>query len=206
MKKIVFCNIMMKERLNALRYNVNGNSTIEYDGEVIFPINGVLARMLKKDDDVKVVLLKKEDIDGNSDRNIVEYKKELDLINSGLGAKIEYKILSTPHDESREIQEKLFKEILNEFEEGAAVYSDITYGTKSLPIIMFSALNFAERFFKAEIKNIVYGKVDFGKDNKPYNPELFDMSALFYLNTIVNTIEGADSNSAKKILDAILSK
>jgi len=206
MKKIVFCNIMMKERLNALRYKVCGNSTIEYDGKVIFPINGVLARTLKKDDDVKVVLLKKEDIDGNSDRNIGEYKKELDLINSGLGAKIKYKILSTPHNENREIQEKLFKEILAEFAEGAAVYADITYSTKSLPIIVFSALNFAERFLKADIKNIVYGKVDFDKDNEPCNPELFDMSALFYLNSIVNTIECTDGNSAKKILDAILSE
>jgi len=206
MKKIVFCNIMMKGRLNVLCYNVSGNSTIEYDGEVIFPINGVLARTLRKDDDVKVVLLKKEDIDGNSGRNTAEYKKELDRINSGIGAKIEYKILSTPHNESREIQEKLFKEILDEFAEGAIVYADITYGTKSLPIIVFSALNFAERFFNAEIKNIVYGKVDFDKDNNPCNPELFDMSALFYLNSIVNTIECTDGNSAIKILDAILSK
>jgi len=206
MKKIVFCNIMMKERLNALCYKVSGNSTIEYNGEVIFPINGVLACTLKKDDDVKVVLLKKEDIDGNSDRNAGKYKKELDKINSNLGAKIEYRILSTPHNESRAVQEKLFKEILGEFVEGAAVYTDITYSTKSLPIIVFSALNFAQRFFKADIKNIVYGKVDFDKDNNPFNPELFDMSALFYLNSIVNTIECADGKSALKLLDAILSK
>jgi hypothetical protein len=206
MKKIVICNIMMKERLNAFRYNVSGNSSIEYDGEVIFPINGVLARTLKKNDDVKIVLLKKKDIGSNSDKNTGEYKKELDKINSILGAKIEYKILSAPHDESRETQEKLFKEILGELDEGAAVYADITYGTKSLPIIVFSALNFAQRFFKADIKNIVYGKVDFDKDNKPCNPELFDMSALFFLNCIVNTIECADGNSAIKILDTILSE
>jgi len=206
MKKIVLCNVMMKERLDAFCYNVSGNSTIEYDGKVIFPINSILARTLKKDDDVKIILLKKEDIEGNSDRNTIEYKNELDRINSNLGAKIEYKILSAPHDESREVQEKLFKEILGEFVEGAAVYADITYGTKSLPIIVFSALSFAERFFKADIKNIVYGKVDFDKDNKPCNPELFDMSALFYLNSIVNTVECADGNSAMKMLDAILSE
>ncbi|MDR2596010.1 MAG: hypothetical protein LBC76_01695 [Treponema sp.] len=206
MKKIVFCNIMMKDRLDTLCYKVNGNSTIEYNGEVIFPINGVLACTLRKDDDVKVVLLKKEDINGNSDRNTGEYKRELEKINSNLGAKIEYSILSTPHNESREVQEKLFKEILSEFVESAAVYADITYGTKSLPIIMFSALNFAQRFFKADIKNIIYGKVDFNKDNKPFNAELFDMSALFYLNSIVNTLECVDGDSALKILDTILSE
>jgi len=206
MKKIVFCNIMMKERLDRFRYKVSGNSTIEYDGEVIFPINGVLARTLKKGDEVKVVLLKKEDIVGNSGKNTGEFMSELDRISATIGAKIEYKILSTPHDESREIQEKLLKEMVGELVEGAAVYADITFGTKSLPIIVFSVLNFAEKFFKAEIKNIVYGKVDFDKDNNPVKPELFDMTALFYLNSIASTMECKDGAAAKKLLDTILSE
>ena len=206
MKKIVFCNIMMKERLDRFRYKVSGNSTIEYDGEVIFPVNGVLARTLKKGDNVKVVLLKKEDIHGHSGNNCGAFMSELDKINVSIGAKIEYKILSTPHDESREVQEKLLKEMVVELETGAAVYADITFGTKSLPIIVFSVLNFAEKFFKAEIKNIVYGKVDFDKDNKAFNPELFDMTALFYLNSIANTMECKDGEAAKKLLDTILSE
>jgi hypothetical protein len=194
---------MMKERIDRFRYKVNGNSAIEYNGEVIFPINGVLASTLKKGEEVKIVLLKKEDIAGNSGKNTGEFMSELDKINANIGAKIEYKILSTPHDESREVQEKLLKEMVNELVMGVEVYADITYGTKSLPIIVFSVLNFAEKFFKAEIKNIVYGKVDFDKDNKPVNPELFDMTALFYLNSIANTIECKDGEAAKKLLDTI---
>lgn len=206
MKKIVFCNIMMKDKLDRQRYKVSGNSTIEFDGEVAFPINGVLARTLKKGDDVKVILLKKDDIGGNSGKNTGEFMSELDRINANIGAKIEYKILSTPHDESREVQEKLLKDMVAELETGAAVYADITFGTKSLPIIVFSVLNFAEKFFKAEIKNIVYGKVDFDKDNKAVNPELFDMTALFYLNSIANTMECKDGEAAKKLLDTLLSE
>lgn len=206
MKKIVFCDIMMRERVDFFRYEVKGNSTIEYDGEVIFPINGVLARTLKKGDDLKVVLLKKEDIYGNSGNNCGLYISELDKINAGIGAKIQYKILSTPHDESREVQEKLYKEMVEELKEGVAIYADITFGTKSLPIIVFSVLSFAEKFFKAEIKNIVYGKVDFDKENRPMNPELFDMTALFYLNSIANNMECKDGESAKNLLDKILSE
>jgi hypothetical protein len=204
MKKIVFCNIMMKEELHRLCYKVSGNSTIEYNGEVIFPINGVLARMLKKNDEVKVVLLRK-DAD-NSDKNVDEYKNELDSINISIGAKIEYKVLSTPHNESREVQEKLLQKMVDELVENTEIYADITYGPKSLAIITFSVLNFAEKFFKADIKNIVYGKADFDKDNKPINPELFDMTALFYLNSIANTMECKDGEAAKKLLKAILSK
>jgi uncharacterized OB-fold protein len=205
MKKIVFCNIMMKEELNRFRYKVSGNSTIEYDGEVIFPINGVLARTLKKGDDVKVVLLEKKDSYGNSAKNTVEYKNELSRINAEIGAEIEYKILSSPHDENRVIQEKLLKEMVGELEEGALIYADITYGPKSVPIITFSVLNIAERFFAAEIKNIIYGKVDFDK-GKPNKPELFDMTALFYLNSIANTMECENGEAAKKLLETILSE
>jgi hypothetical protein len=71
---------------------------------------------------------------------------------------------------------------------------------------VFSVLNFAEKFFKAEIKNIVYGKVDFDRNGIPFNPELFDMTALFYLNSIANTIECKDGEAVNKLLDTILSE
>ena len=75
MQKIVFCNIMMKARLDRFRYKVGGNSTIEFDGELIFPINGVLAKTLDEADSVKVVLPKKDDINNNSPRNVGEFMR-----------------------------------------------------------------------------------------------------------------------------------
>jgi hypothetical protein len=205
-KKIVFCNIMMREDIKPSRYKVNGNSAMEYDGEVMFPVNGVLAGALTNGDEVKVVLLKKDDIAGNSGRNVGRYISELDRINAGIGAKIEYKVLTAPNDEGRKMQENMLRDIVGELTEGAHIYADITYGMKSLPIIVFSALSFAEKFFKAEIKSIVYGKVDFDKDDKPINHELFDMTALFYLNFIANAMECKDGEAAKKLLDTILSE
>jgi hypothetical protein len=196
---------MMKDQIDRFKYKVIGNSTIEFDGEVVFPINGVLAKTLNKNDDVKVVLLKKDDINGNSDRNVGEFIRELNLINKNIDATIDYKTLSTPHDESRKFQEKLLNEMVNEFSEGLAVYADITYGPKSLPIIVFSVLNFAEKFFNADIRNIVYGKVDFDKSGNPINPELFDMMPLFYLNTLANTMECKDGEQARIMLGSILS-
>jgi hypothetical protein len=52
----------------------------------------------------------------------------------------------------------------------------------------------------------VYGKVDFDSDDKPINHEIFDMTALFYLNFIANTMECKDGEAAKKLLDTILSE
>ena len=44
--KIVYSNLPMKKELNAFRYRSEGNCLIEYDEEVIFPVNAVLAKSI----------------------------------------------------------------------------------------------------------------------------------------------------------------
>ena len=180
--KIVFSNLPMKRELNAFRYRTEGNITIEYDGEVIFPVNSVLARTMQRGEKVKVVLLSKEDIEGNSAVNGGIFQKELNAINREIGAQIEYITIATPFVETRDIHERLLRDMVAKLEEKAEIIADVTYGPKPLPIIMFSVLNFAEKFFAADIKNIVYGKVDFIDDGsgtgktKPVNPVLYDLT------------------------------
>lgn len=60
MKKIVFVDIPMKKMDAAADgqcYAGTGNADCRYTGEVVFPINAVLAEKLHKDDRVKAVLL-----------------------------------------------------------------------------------------------------------------------------------------------------
>lgn len=206
--KIVFSDLPMQSNINKFCYAVSGNSRIAYDGEVAYPINSVLAKVLKKDEKVKVVLLKKQDAEGNSDFHAQEFKRELDFINKNIGANIEYKILEFPYVETKDIHEKSLQKMIDELEENAELYCDITYGPKPLPIILFSILNFAEKFFGCKIENLIYGKVDFitTVDGKkiPANPVLFDITPLFYLNALTNTLECSSSEEAKKLLASLL--
>ena len=205
MKKIVFSNLPMKKELNKLHYPVDGNKALEYDGEVSFPIISILARTLTENDDVKIVLLSKTDVEGNSADNGALFQNELNEINKKIGAHIEYVIIPTPFVETRDVHEKLFRDMVEKLEDGAEILADITYGPKSLPIIVFSVLNFAEKFFNAEIKHIVYGKVDFSSDKKvPQNPMIFDMSPLYYLNMLTNTMEFSSSKAAVEALKEII--
>ncbi len=210
MKKIVFSNLPMKKELNGFRYKVDGNDTIEYKGEVIFPVNSVLARTMKKGDKIKVVLLSKDDIEGNSAINAGIFQKELNNINRGIGADIEYITIATPFEETRDIHETLLRDMIGKLENGAEIIGDVTYGPKPLPIIMFAVMNFAEKFFSAKIKNIVYGKVDFVDDGsgtgktKPVNPVLYDLTPLYYLNSVTNAMEYKSSDDAVKALDVLL--
>ena len=57
MKKLVFVTLMMADNMSKRHYPVDGNTFIEYSGELYYAINAVLARTMKKDDEIKVVLL-----------------------------------------------------------------------------------------------------------------------------------------------------
>ena len=60
MKKIIFCDIPMKSNLKAMVYKGTGNVNTCYNKPIIYPINAVLADTLKKDDEIKVILLRTE--------------------------------------------------------------------------------------------------------------------------------------------------
>ncbi len=207
--KIVFSDLPMKKELHGFVYKVDGNASIEYDGEVIFPVNCVLAKSMKKREKVKVVLLSKVDIQGNSAVNAGLFQKELNEINLSIGADIEYVTLATPFEETRDVHETLLRDLISKLEEGAEIISDVTYGPKPLPIIILAVMNFAEKFFHAKIRNIVYGKVDFVDDGsgktKPINPVLYDLTSLYYLNNLTNAMEYKSAEDALKALDTLLS-
>lgn len=205
MKKIIFCDIPMKAELNAVCYAGKGNAGNNYDKDVIFPVNAVLAEKLKSGDDVIAVLLKTSDGEA-SDNNIQEFMKELGTINEKIGAAISYEIVDSPFVETKENHEKRFRDMLNHIREGAEIYADITYGPRTIPMVMMCVLNFAEKFFDCDIKKIVYGKVEYYTDTdgkrKVKNPEMYDLTALYYLNNLTNSMEAENGEAALKAIDA----
>ena len=208
MTKIIFSDLPMKKELHAFHYAVEGNRKIEYDGQVIFPVNSVLAKTLHKGEKVKVVFLSKEDPESNSKNNERVFREELVEINKTIGADICYKNIVTPFVETRDIQERLLQSVVSELEEGAEILSDVTYGPKTLPIVLFIAMRFAEKFFKCKIESIVYGKVNFIDDGtgktKPVAPVLYDLTPLYYLNSVTDALDCETSMEAVRALDLLL--
>ncbi len=208
--KIVFSDVPMNHKVYSFRYGVDDNPDLAYDGEVVFPVSAVLAKNMQKGEKVKVVMLAKTRLDTDCENNCEIFRQELDRINKGIGADIEYVTLRSPVEERREVQDMLLKDMIHQLEEGAEVFADVTYGPKSLPIIVFTALNFAEKFFDADIRNIIYGKVDFVDDGSgtgntmPVNPVLYDLTPLYCLNNVINVMECSSQEDALKALDILL--
>ena len=198
--KIVFSTIPMQV-VDPVFYKSTENKVIEYEGEVRFPINGLLAKTLKKDDEVKVVRII---TDGTtSDENAKLQKEELDKINEKIGAKITYTEVRESFKETSDIVQSRFRQIVGTFEDDCEIYADMTYGPKTLTPVLFYALGFAEKFFDADIKNIVYGKAVFDKEKKaiPGASELFDVTSLYYLNSLTNVMNAPDGKTALARLD-----
>lgn len=186
-------------------YKCNDNKNIQYERKVKFAVNGFLAKTLKKDENVKVVRILVNS--STSERNAQLQKEELDAIIKPIDAKIDYKEIKTAFDDSGKTIEKRFRDLIDYLEDDCEIVLDMTFGSKTLIPVLFYVLGFAEKFFNADIKNILYDKTEFerfqdGKSApKPESCELFDVTSLFYLNSLTSIMQAKDSKTALKRLD-----
>lgn len=207
MKKIIFTNLVMQEPF-LCKYEVDNSKELEYEHKVFFPINAILAKTLNKCDDVKVVIIKRDNIANNNEKNEKLLKDELNKINEKIGANITYKTLNYEYVEKISIHEKIIKDLIDEIEENAHILADITYGPKPQMISIFTALRFAEKFFNCEVDSIIYGKTEFVEENgvtKSSKSVIFDMLNICLIDSLTATMEFKDGDDAKKALNLILS-
>ncbi len=203
MKKIVYVSIPMKEHLGKQLYKYE-NGTVAQN-EACFVASVALENYIHANDDIKVVMIKKQSDSGFCDKHAETLQNEINALNNSIGAKVQYVSIETPFVENKQSHEQLLTQLVDELEEDAEIVGDITFSTKSMPILIFSTLNFAEKFFDCKIKKIVYGKVDF-VNNKPTNPEICDVTPLYYINSITNTMDANSGEDAKALLKKIINK
>lgn len=204
MKKVIICDVPMKVGLTPCVYKSFDNSLPSSDEPVVFPINSFLDGTLSADDDVKVLLLVKRDDAGNYKKNAERFIEEFSAACEWKVASAEIKTIETDYSEEKIVHEQLLGEIIESIDDGSHIIADITYGPKDLPIVLFSALNFAEKFLDCEIGNIMFGKVDW-IDGVPTNPQLCDMVPLYTVSTVANIIRCDSSDQARTMLKSLLS-
>lgn len=204
MKKTIICNIPMKAHLDATVYTSADQSVASSDMAVYYPINAMLKATAQKGDQYKVVLLMKHDEYSFAQQNADLFEEELKQALKDSGATYRLAKIDTEFSEEKAVHEKLMGMIVDELDDGAHIIADITYGSKDMPIVVFSALNFASNFLDCTIDHIVYGQADF-KDNKAVNTRLCDMTPLYYLGSVTNHIECDTAERARQMLKVLLS-
>ncbi|GHU14025.1 hypothetical protein FACS1894161_4440 [Spirochaetia bacterium] len=207
--KLVISTLPMRplKEIALLRYPVDGNKAIEYDGEVRYPINAVLAKTLEKDEEVIILLIATTGESSFYEENEAALKTELDAINASIGAKLAFHTLEIPFLPAKKTFNRLLTDLTDKIPrppsggQGARVFADMTYGIKPTVLPLFCALAFAENFCDAVIEYIVYGKVEFNRETrKTEHPMIFDVTSLYYLFKLIGTIEAPDAEAASKLL------
>lgn len=204
MKKIVICGIPMKAKVDQVIYANEDKSLPVANRPVRYPINAFLEETLKSSDELKVVLLVKKDEHSHHEKNICYFKAELDQANSKIGAAVSYSIIDTDFSQNKSVHEELLGKLVEELDIGAHILVDSTYGPKDLPVVIFTALNFAEKFLGCTIDNIIYGQASF-VNGHAVDTKLCDMIPLYYLGSITNTIHCVEPEKAKSMLKTLLS-
>ncbi|WP_443738691.1 TM1812 family CRISPR-associated protein [Treponema sp.] len=201
MNKIVFVSLMMADAMNKRKYPVDGNSFIEYENEVYYAINAVLAKTMKSDDDVKVILLETKAGEKAGSKNAQLFMNELNEINSKVNANVTYEVIPSDFITSKDKFNDLYLKLIKNFSYEAELYADITFGPKSLPLLIFSAMQFGEKFFDCSIGNVIYLKAEFKNNVLVEGTQLIcDYTPLYLLNSFTNTIE---SSSGEKVIKAV---
>lgn len=203
MKKIIICNIPMREYVANTVYISDDESLPVSANPYRYPINSLLSQTVTGDDELKIILLIKKDENTFYEKNASDYKHEIDEICKMAGAKAEYITVDTAFSQKKENHEQLMKKLIDEIDTGSHIMVDITYGPKDLPIVIFTMLNFAEKFLRCEIDNIVYGQATF-KDNKVVGSIICDMIPLYCLSSVTNAIKCDEPEKARKMLKSLL--
>lgn len=203
MRKIIICNVAMRESVKPLVYLPDDKSLCINQEPVTYPILSCLNSMLSSDDSIKIVLLCKCDPNGNYLRNVERFKKEFSEHCGSIVADPEYKILDTEFDEDKTETERILLKLVDECEDGTEIISDTTYGSKTMPVVLLAALSFAVKHLDCKVQHVFYGQVYF-QNEKPTNPRLCDLSYLIYLNSLLYTLRCDSSDKARKTLDILL--
>ena len=128
-------------------------------------------------------------------------------VNESINAELHFDKVYTDFNDSGNTISSRYRELIGKLKEDCEIICDMTYGTKTIIPVLFYVLGFAEKFFNADVKNILYDKTEFEKlpsgasFPKPETCELFDVTSLYYLNSLTSVMEAPDGKTALKRLD-----
>lgn len=183
--------ISLNRSLSAINYrNIEGADYLGNDREFTNPVLIPLKNLSEKGEKICITAIATNDKDGNCKRNLEIFKDEVERLREEIGFEYdEIEEIYVDYAESTAKHLNLFETLIEHIHDGDEIVADITYGNKPTPIALQLALSFAYHYKEnTVIKALTYGEVDHNEknsDGKPYLGYIFDVSALFYMNSIM---------------------
>jgi len=201
--KVMICTVppMHPSMVYPMVYPVDGNEALKYEKPVRCPINAILARTLKKGEELRVIHIMAVGENSYCEENKNIFIKELEGINSEIGAVLSYDTVEMEIKPVKRTFNKLITDLTEKIPKDAELYVDITYGFKPEALSLFCALRFVEEFHNAVVEYFIWGQLETNKETrKKENPMIFDITSLYYLFKLIGSISAADADKASNIL------
>lgn len=201
----------MKKFITTITLQVEGAKKFYYKdalgngGERVltsFPIIQQISDVVTPGEHIKVITL----LTGNlqSKTNLEVFKDELEALKIKKGFTYELIIVEKQENEEIETIIKLFSDIISVVEDGDRLYACITYGTKPIPIVTTMALRYAYKIkTDVEVEALIYGLIYRSPDKEP-EAVIYDTTALFYIDSMVDRIAAMGVNDPEAALKALL--
>lgn len=193
----------MSNKAKQTVYESDTTSLPVSDKPYIYPINSLLSQTIQVGDEINAILLVKRDSNLFYIDNVDKYKRELVDICGEFGICPSFHEIETDFDETQKTHFQLMDKLIDSIDVESRIFADITYGPKDLPIVVFSTLFFAENYLNCSIENIVYGQAFF-KADQVERTRICDMTSLYYLSSLSNTINCNDPQKARTMIKDLL--
>lgn len=201
MKRIYFTAVPLESNFVLDKKPVNPvNFTLDTGvREAAFPIVPIVDATLQPEDEGVIVAIRQQ----NSPRN-----KNMDILREELEAlgKSNWTIreLTVPERQDKDLLLGLFTAMIDCLTDDACYYACMTFGTKTYPVVLFSTLSYAEKIRKnTQICGIYYCEIR-REEGKPRQASLYDVSALFTLNSLVDLVAGMDCEDKDRMIRTML--
>ena len=192
MKKTIIYPLRFSFGLKKTKYIPGENKFKEYlDENLTFPLNHIISNDLNSEDIVTVLLVKTVSEKRNIESIVNEAKKEITRVLSGHCAEIRIKEIAAPYSSRKEELGQIYKSLCENTEPESNVYVDFTYGPKYMPVLLFCALNYAEKYLNCTVNRLIYGLFDTNKDE---HGTMVDFTTLYLLNSFGAMFDGSKNS------------
>lgn len=169
------------------------NIDLSTDEKILYPITRLIDATRKPGDQVVVMAVRQ--VNDPENINFDHLKEEI----SALAGKYELIDITIPETQQKNFLMDLFRDLTGALEEDCTVYADATFGTKTYPLVLFSALNYAVKIKECEVERIIYQEQKRDKiTHKAISTKIYDVTSLFLLDQVVNTLGFSDAGPDEK--------
>lgn len=188
MKNTIIIPLRFRWNLNKVKYQQGDNDFPGYiEKEVVFPISQIIEGLIEEHSEVEVILVRSTSEKRETEHLVDEAKEEISEVLSAKDVNVSFKTIDAPYSSERNKLSSLYRGLCESISAETNIYVDLTYGPKYMPLVLFCALNYAEKYLECNIKRIVYGLFDSVKGNVGV---IGDFTPLYLLNTMGTMFDG----------------